>query len=319
LWEKPTTHHILLSAGVNDSNGPGITFFALKAENTPPVWYRDSVQLRLLLQGAWDKVSEPFIEQLADALRAGDEAKIKALAKELEALGLDLSDVLGDKVEAITWNLLGKSYAFWKLHAKDTGIAAPEGVLKWHREKLAHAQAEQIKTFAEKFPERILHPEVIRQVGYLEDADLTSGVEVANLVDRMERAVKNPAYWEGISDVHAARLWHADGIMYARENGILTGRVEGPLDEKTCAVCQHMLGLHVDLDWYADKIEQDLLIQDPDEYVEAWRFPRLTDVDNMSREELAAKGLALPPWHPHCRHAVAWLSKKKYRSAAVAA
>jgi hypothetical protein len=229
---------------------------------------------------------------------------------QFEKVDVHFSQFPGDKIGAMKWNLSTRLKALRVLHDEKATSSNPANSFDWHNERLAIAQANQIKQFAAKFPDRIIHPEILRQVDYMRENRLLSAVDVVRIAERLERAVKNPAYWEKISDVHAARLWHSDGVLYARENGIRTGRVVGPLDAKTCPVCRHMLGLLVDLNRYAAKIKRSLKKVQPDAFLKTWRFPRLEDVDNMSREELRAKGLSLPPFHEACRCSIAWRSAR---------
>src|SRR3990172_6251054 len=79
----------------------GCTCHALKAERTPPVWYRDAAQLWSLVSGAWDKVSKDFVEQLLKAFRDGDTDKIEKLIKQLKDLGVDMTKALGQMPDAV--------------------------------------------------------------------------------------------------------------------------------------------------------------------------------------------------------------------------
>lgn len=285
--------------------------FAQKAEKktsirTPPPWFRDSTQLKLLLGDAWGQVSVEWSHSLIEAAKAGDTAKINELLKEAKALGIDMVSELGDAPEAIFSNLLAKAEAFWVAHAVDIGISETKFIAEKFRERMAIAQGKQVKAFVRTFPERILHPEIQRQISLLTETDRPDAVMIAHLADQLETFTANPTYWTGLSDTAVARNWHASGILYADKNGIRTGRITGPLDKRTCGVCRHMLGLPVEIADAKAKIENDLFIEDPEKYVEAWKFPRVPDVDNISREELQGKGF-LPPYHCRCRHGIAWL------------
>ncbi len=276
----------------------GLTLEAMKAERTPPLWYRDSVTLQHLLSGAWDHVSTDFVQDLLDAFRAGDTTKIEALLKQLKDLGSNMAEVLGNKPEAVFQNLLTKAESFWRLHASEFGIKKPADFKEAYREKLAETQAQQIKNFAEKYPERILEPEILKQLKYLQETATPDPVTVSTISDRLDLIMeRSDDYWEKVTDVHVARTWHADGVKYAEQNGIKTGRITGPLDALTCDVCRLMLGTPVSIETAMDKFDADLSIDDPEAYVEAWAFPRVADVDNISPEERAALGFT-PPFHP---------------------
>ena len=303
----PTALHSLSSPGT------GLSYIALKADQIPPLWYRDSVQLRHLLEGAWENVSPDFVKELIAAFKGNDPAKIKQLIKGMPDLGSQMVDELGKGPDAIFSNLLQKSEAFWVLHAQDAGIEKPITIREKYRDLMAKTQADQVKAFAEKYPERILHPEIEKQLAYLQETTTPDAFTITSITERLERFETDEEYWKGISDVHVARAWHADGIKIADENGIKTGRIVGPMDEKTCPVCLKLIGFEINIAAMMDKIDEDLNIEDPDQYVEAWSFPRLIDVDNISPEELdqaIEENGWIPPFHPHCRHSVAWLYAK---------
>jgi len=269
-----------------------------------------------LLEGAWEKVSPEFVQNFKSAWEKRDVEALKALAEEAKSLGHDIPDVLGSTPEAVFSSMFRKAEGFWKLHAIEAGIKKPAELLTRYRERIASLAGEQVKAFAEAFPERFLLPEIERQIQWLADTEAPSVLSVSTIGERLERLISDPKYWENLSDVQMARVWHGGGFAHARENGIGTGRITGPLDDKTCPVCAHMLGLHIDIDVGVTKFEQGLEEQDPEKIRELWPFPRLHQVDNISREELSVRQIKngwYPPFHPHCRHSIAWLYlAKKY-------
>lgn len=283
-------------------------FFSRKAD-LPVAWWNDARSLELLLRGAWNEISADFLAQIQKRLSDLDPDAMDQLAKMADGLGVEVSKAIGNKAEALLINLEEKAHAAWILHGKavlDTTTIAP--LDPRYREYLAQVQATQVKKFAEAFPKRILHPEILRQAQYLRDSDLTRSIDMSRFSERLERAVKQERYWEGLSDVQTARLWHTDGVLLAHENGIKYCQISGPFDERTCPVCNRMIGMRIAVAPAIEKIRSDIMIIDPDKYVEAWPFPRIGDIDNMSRAEIENKGL-MPPFHNRCRHGITWLSK----------
>jgi len=277
--------------------------------DTPGPWYQDAKTLELLLRGAWDEVSKDFLEEMRSRLENLDPDGMEALLNTANSLGVEMSKIIGDKAEAILTTLQTKANAAWILHAEDMLNGETVKTLDEQYQKyLSQMTATQIKKFSEEFPKRILHPEVNRQIQYLRDSDLTRSIDLDTLNERLTRFVKQERYWENLSDVQVARQWHANGILLGQENGIKTGQITGPDDEKTCPVCDRMLGMKVDIADAAAKIKRDISIADPEKYVEAWPFPRILQIDNESRESIESM-LLLPPYHGRCRHTVVWLSR----------
>ena len=264
--------------------------------------------MKLLLQGAWGEVSQDFVKQLVAAPKAGEYADIEMLLESLPGVGADLIDKLGIAPDAVYGNVLAKADAYWALHALDVGVKQFSSFKESYRDELATVHAKQMRTFAEQYPTRILEPEVLRQVEYFRQAEWPDAVTINAEADRLGRYVDFMAdhYFDGMTDVQISRIWHGQGILLAQENDIETCRVTGPQDGDTCSVCSIMIGLPIDVGWAADKLNESMDLEDPEEYVKAWPFPRVPDIDNMSREEVQETGLQLPPYHPHCRHGISW-------------
>lgn len=276
-----------------------------KAE-VPPDWWTDARKVEKLLKGSWADVSKDFSAQIQQAIQAGKVDDAEGLLSKLKSLGISMSAALGDNPEALFTALLSKATAAWALHGKET--LAVNRIKEFdgdYQKFLTEVHAEQIKKFSELNPGRILHPQIQRQIDYLRDATDTRSIDLDTLAERVGRIIKQDPYWEGMSDVHVSRLWHADGILLADENGVTECYIVGPEDKRTCPVCQRMLGQRFRVSKAKAKIEKDIGITDPDEYVKAWKFPRIADVDNISPKELEAKGFNVP-FHSRCRHSLAW-------------
>jgi hypothetical protein len=271
----------------------------------------DRVQLRHLLKGTWGKVSDDFVTKLLNAIKVNDRGAVKRGLDNLPGLGPQLIEALARWPEAVYSNLILKAESCRTLRATGARIKAAKGLRGEYRENMVKAKAQQVKNFAYSYPDRILHPEIIRQLAYLHEAKSLDALQILTINEQLDVALaSSDEYWAGISDVKAARAWHGAGVKVARLNKIKVGQVAGPLDDNTCPVCAILLGLQVDFANLQDKFDADAEIEDPDEYAAAWSFPRIGDVDNISREDLAKKfvdeGWA-PPFHVHCRHSIAWL------------
>lgn len=290
--------------------------FAAKAGENIPSWVRDAVQLRNLLQGAWDEVSSEWIDKLVAAVGANDTAAINALLGNIGQLGTEFETAVGSGPQVVTSNLLFKAETFYTLYAKSIGIETPATWTELVREEMAAAAARQIKAFARAYPDRMLHPEILRQIDYLNETTTPDPLRIATIKDQLKQVLKDRPqnYFDGLSDTHVARLWHVAGVEIAQNNGIAVLRITGPLDKKTCPVCRHLLGLEFNVADMLEHAKAGMVIEDPDEYVKFWKFPRIDDVDNKSVEEkLKAIGPMPVPAHPRCRHGYGWarLSKQE--------
>ena len=285
---------------------------ALKAESAPPLWWRDAVYLETLLRTTWAGVSRDYFKRIDKAFLALDLDTVEAMLDEGQDLGKGLVKRLGVAPKAIISNLQTKAHHFWALYGKelgiDTGVALKRDYSDRYQKKLVDAVDKQVAAFLGAYPERQLHPEIRRQLDYLQTSQQTSALDVVRVRERLEMLHKrDDKYWENVSSTHVARVWHADGVLLAEQNGVATLRGVGPQDQKTCPVCMHLLGIEIPVKAAADKIRKGLEIKDPDEYKAFFKFPRFDDVDNRSPEERLASVGPLPfPAHCRCRHGYRW-------------
>lgn len=276
-------------------------------KSTEPPWFRSAKQLEYLLSGAWEKVSKDYLEEILSALNSKDLSALEKLVEMVESLGPEMEKAFGDKPEAILKTLQSKANAAWTLHGKEVmGLRRITNYDGDYQEFLTHISSEQVKAFAVANPKRILHEQLVRQLEYLQQTDLTRAIDMGQIGERLTRIVKQQQYFENLSDAAVSRLWHSDGLLMASENKIKSCYIVGPNDNLCCNVCLHVLGLEVKVSLAVEKIKGGLEITEPSKYAEYWKFPRIQDVDNQSREELATKNISVP-LHPRCRHSYAWL------------
>jgi hypothetical protein len=282
---------------------------AAKADSAPPFWYRDSAMLADLMKGAWGDVSSDVVDAILKAFKENSPRAIEAALAGLKDLGADFAEALGDSPQAIFSNMFVKAEAYWKLHAAEAGVEGFKSLSEAYRDRVSELWGNQVKQFAEKYPERILEPEITRQLEYMVQTEKPSIVDVSNIVERLERVTGGEDYFNGLSDVQISRAFHADGVRHADENGIGTVQAIGPLDDKTCDVCWNLVGVDIDVGAMLEKIDADLGIEDPEEYVQAWSFPRMRDIGVVDRAELPQMMIDngfLPPFHNFCRHYLSW-------------
>ena len=103
--------------------------------------------------------------------------------------------------------------------------------------------------------------------------------------------------------VNRARNW--GNIFLVEEAGGASIEITGPIDNLTCRWCQAMTGKKFKVTPVAQHVK-DILERDPESLPQLNPFlpgklhPAL--VDELSESQLLAQGIALPPYHPHCRH-----------------
>jgi len=193
----------------------------IRSKADPPPWHKNSVQLQHLLQGAWDEVSREWAGEVLAAFQSLDETAIESLIATSQDLGLQMSDLIGDKAEALFAAIQKDAHAYWMLYA--SSLIRPRDIVDYadYKTYLTQLQSGQVKRFVQAHPGRILHPEIQRQLQYLQESRLTRSLDLQDLNERLTRILKQERYWAGTSDVHVARFWHSDNILLAAENGVL--------------------------------------------------------------------------------------------------
>ncbi|MBN1843869.1 MAG: hypothetical protein JW883_16515, partial [Deltaproteobacteria bacterium] len=100
-----------------------------------------------------------------------------------------------------------------------------------------------------------------------------------------------------------ARNW--GNIFTVEEAQGATIEITGPMDNVTCSWCKGMIGKQFKVDAVVRQVK-DVIISSPEDLPLLNPFlPGRIDKDmvaDISEDHLLAQGIALPPYHPHCRH-----------------
>ena len=187
--------------------------------DVPPDWWRNSRQLSALLRGRWNEVSADFLSEMKAALSSQDFDKMTELLGSLEGLGVRMSDAIGDRLEAVFESVQNKAISAYSIHGKhDLALKRIKTFSGEYKQFLNELHAEQVRNFAQANPMRILHPEIERQIGYMRDMDWGRSIDVDLLGRRLDRMVGQEAYWDGLSDIQVARIWHRNHLAGSEMN-----------------------------------------------------------------------------------------------------
>jgi len=105
------------------------------------------------------------------------------------------------------------------------------------------------------------------------------------------------------TSTNRSRNW--GNIFLAEQAKAASIEITGPLDNVTCPWCQSMTGKKFRVDPVVQHV-RDVLDQDPDNlptlnpFLPGRIHPAV--VDALDENQLLSQGIALPPYHPHCRH-----------------
>jgi hypothetical protein len=259
--------------------------------------------LSRILKTSWQSASADWKKSLSAAIKDGDVKRVKSLLKTGNSVGAHARAKLSIPVGGTLLGLQRKAAKYWADEYSSRRRKAVEkaggSILNDpdRRERLRGLKQEQIENFVEEFPNRILHPEIERLVDLMSEYESGREIDLAEIAGRCERLIDADDYWNELSSVEVSRMWHGDGVDLAKEQGMTRMQIIAMLDDLTCDVCLVFHGSEVNVEDAADRYEKDGEIEDPEEYAQAWAFPRFNEVQLMDAGDLTDSGY-LPPFHP---------------------
>ena len=279
---------------------------SLKTERRSTIlWGPETRLVESALTKAWNKHGQKHIEAIKNAftVKGRKDPEISVNVKKVEAAQKKLKDA-GKKTWADANEKVLQALAATEARAtKHFMQQAKDALAKQDLEQLliAEANADHVAIFTERFPGRVVQPEVRRMVGLAKQSPGLRTVDKITLVERIRRFDKLPTrYWEGLSEVHVGRAWNYTGLQMAQSRGVSEGVIIAQRDERTCPVCGRMDGKTFSVPDAASRAVSIMESTTPDQIVSQGAFPRVADIDNRSPAQIRSAGY-MPPFHNRCR------------------
>ena len=290
---------------------------ALESHGSPDyLWGPEADLVQRALVQAYRKHGKEEVEKVIDAFdfspEAEDEvlvdmAKINARIKATTSLGKKMWLQAGKKVRAAVDSTVERSLAHFKRQqSRETKPPKQwEGRIRKQATEweafIAAAEADHIAEFTQRFPERVLHPEIRRLGGLSQSKEAFRTIDKVQLQDRLGRIGDlSENYFANMSDVQVGRTWISTGIEYAYSQGVTEYMVVSERDKATCPVCRRIDGRTFRVTQAREKIAEALNAETAEGVAEAAPFPRVSDIDNQPPEAVRDLGL-VPPFHGRCR------------------
>ena len=169
-------------------------------------------------------------------------------------------------------------------------------------EKLLLESRKTIKKIAHQMLNEIERQKVLEHEAELFKADAIKDEQY--YIDRIQEA------GEGTIDIaaslHTSRLSSYGFLVEAEATNVTEYQIDEVLDSRTCALCNYMHGKTFTVERSLGKVEQVVMVDDPEELKVIAPFfqqtkESLRELHTLSESELQAKGLDMPPFHPGCR------------------
>jgi hypothetical protein len=113
--------------------------------------------------------------------------------------------------------------------------------------------------------------------------------------------MSNPNYWRLLANVAVSRGYHAGILRAGEERGVQMYRWQTVQDGARCTRCARMHGKTFRIDQARALLERAAEATNPDAVKEMLPWPTDEDMRGLSTEELAARGIMVPPLHAYCR------------------
>lgn len=254
------------------------------------------------LWSAWRPMAAELYAKVRKACDEGNFGQAYDLAK-----SLDLTPIAEQNKEWIKFHLLSAAI-FGAHHANPKGRV--NAVSLGQHENVLNTVANTFITGVEFNATTQVYNDLVQLIAGAEEAD-----KVAVKADD-----DTPRFLEGYVDfrdsgdaalqlqssLHTARLAVWGFTAEADLLGISTYRLQAVLDGRTSQFCQYINGKTFKVAQARSRITDALSATDPNDLKTIQPWPKQTkagmsDIKELSNEELAARGYAVPPFHPNCR------------------
>ena len=162
--------------------------------------------------------------------------------------------------------------------------------------------------YGEALPERARMLELVKEAIAVEGLGRVEGGKrlaalFSGVIDR------NEAYWRGLAATVATRSRSFGALSSMEAAGVVEYEYVNPLDERTSPVCRRLNGTKFRIEQGVRLREELLTLDNPEAWKERAPWPKERDIlDAQGRilpsSALAAKGIAWPPLHFHCRSTI---------------
>lgn len=241
---------------------------------------------------------------LTDAEKKGikvNKKKLKELNEGAEKAAAAMWGDVSPKATALTLSTIEASTAY---QASKLAVTIPKITKSAVKSYLFKASMSHLASFVLSYPNRILEPEIQRLVTIVETNPSMRSIDRYDLTQRLDKIVGlGSSYFSGLSDVQIGRVWTWTALKLGQEQKREKYQVIAELDNKTCKVCFRLHGKDFYLEPALRKLDE--IVKEgnemtPEELADEIPFPKISDIDNMTREELMESGFE-PPFHNNCR------------------
>ena len=259
---------------------------------------------------AWIRAVQPKLDEIIELAEEGNFAEARSQASALDMSGVAARNKKFIELASMSAILFGAS-----------DITPPEmSELASKRPEVLDKATDNFIAFIEdgliEAVRKELHKAITaEEENQLEERDSAAKTQIVQKASRIRELVGNTNLGPKAlmkdramigASLHTSRLSQWGFLVEADAKGIVQYQVNEELDNRTCPVCQTMHGSVFTVQEALQRVERLVTVDDPDELKSMAPFPKQTpdaveELQNLPTEELQARGLDTPPYHPLCR------------------
>jgi len=124
--------------------------------------------------------------------------------------------------------------------------------------------------------------------------------------------IRAEAYWEGLASNAITRATVFGSVERYAQADVTEYEILTAKDERVCPICGHMHGKKFSIEQAVQLRDKVLNAKSPEDIKRINPWPKLSEIQDMDTDDLAASGMQLPPFHFRCRCTVKATKFKEY-------
>jgi len=270
------------------------------------LWGPEAKLLDSALSTHWRHSSEQMMADLKAAFKyepenvSVNEKDVASAFKSFKKKWMDGLDEAVTKANVIIEQTILRSVTHHEATARKADYPTPSSQ-EWDLFTQMVIEADQIRRFLLKFPDRIIQPEIERLVNLAKENPHMRSVDIGVLGQKLDNLTKfGQEYLNTLSDVQVGRVWTWTGMEWGHRNGFNVYMVLAEMDGNTCDVCGMIHGKEFAVEDARNKLTDAGTETDVTKIKDFLPFPRHAELDNKSPAQWKSMAL-VPPFHGRCR------------------
>ncbi len=290
-------HVPVIKAAEGDLFGPGAKLDATEEI----IWNVEKNLTNVLLQG-WDKQARKAIKKGVAILECfGGDIKEDEVNLALNAIAKEMGPNFKALTQEQVADMVGTAYLLGRrVTGAQIGIKPELGLID---EQARQWLADHTVFWIGDYYDAQLGKTIAEEVRHLALEQGLGREEVGRQLKALlgDKFAKSDAYWRGLAATTVDRARNFGGVQSMIEAQVETYEILPVGDERTCPVCMTMAKHTFKIEHAVQLRDAVLNAKNPEDIKKIHPWLPFDEVKNLDTKGAVQKGLALPPYHYHCR------------------